>query len=314
MVRLLESDGPWIRRRRRALLENFRPNARIARVVADLHRRMRFSAFFGRYFDTVQAGTARLGPSVIDLDDLRPEGPGERDRLVQRARRRLMSFALRDYQTVYVPRFSDLSFVQHPRVVVLPCISTQVRCLPAAEEVGPPRMLFVGPGGFEPNRDGLDHFVRACLPAILSRVPDASLTVVGTGWEHLRGAHGVELTGFVSELAPEYARAHLCLCPTRTGPGAKVKLAEALGFGRATVATPHAAAGFTDFVVPGRDLVIGEDDRAFTEACVALLLDPARRRKLGQHAARAAEQYLSQGAVDRIVRETLPLEPPRPPL
>ncbi len=58
-----------------------------------------------------------------------------------------------------------------------------------------------------------------------------------------------------------------------------MKILEALGMGKAVVATSLAAEGID--LRPGEDLELADTPEEFARACARLLADPARRRRLG---------------------------------
>jgi hypothetical protein len=84
-----------------------------------------------------------------------------------------------------------------------------------------------------------------------------------------------------------------------------VKLAEAALFGKAIVATSHAARGFEGMLEPERDLLVADTDETITAACIRLLQDEHVRTELERNSLRAAAEHLSQPAIDRIVGNAL---------
>jgi glycosyltransferase involved in cell wall biosynthesis len=70
----------------------------------------------------------------------------------------------------------------------------------------------------------------------------------------------------------------------------RMKVLEALAAGKALVATPRAAEGVE--AVPGEHFVLAADEDELVEALAGLLLEPERRRALGERAREWAEQNL----------------------
>lgn len=306
VVRLLDDERDatrWYWRRRKYSLADYRADSKVARYVAELHARRPFDLFFGRYQLPLLAACARLGPTCVDLDDVPVHVAATRPRVLGRVQRAQLDRALAPLRGVFVTKQADAALVTHPRVGVLPCISTQPE---RARALGPPgrerRLLFVGGLRWPPNRDGVDHFVATVLPRIRASFPDARLRLVGEGGDFFKGREGVDVVGFAKDLVAEYEAAAVVVVPVRSGAGSCVKLAEAAGFGRPIVATPFAARGYEGLLAPGRDLLVAASDDEFANGCSELLGDAARGAALAESARRSAAERLSQGAIDRIVR------------
>jgi len=114
-------------------------------------------------------------------------------------------------------------------------------------------------------------------------VPDVSLTVVGRSPRaRLRAAAraaDVRVTGTVADVRPHVAEAAVFVVPLRVGGGTRLKIFEALSMGKAVVSTTVGAEGLP--LVPGEHYLRADEPADFARAVVALLRDPARRRRLG---------------------------------
>lgn len=300
-------DTTWFWRKRKYLLKDFRPDPRIFEEVKRLHERLRFDAFFCRYFVSTLSGCDRLGPTLLDYDDLPEVMPGPKVPGWNRIGWALTHQRLKHFRTVFVTKKSDVARLAHPDVRVLPCASTAAPTL--TEALAPPAgsttMLFVGSLRWPPNRSGVLRFIEQVLPRIRREVPSATLRVVGEDSAQLNGKEGVSGAGFVDDLVAEYRAAALVVCPTFSGSGSNVKLAEAAQFGKAAVATGFAARGFEGYLAPGRDMAVADTDEEFAAACVRLLTNDGARRQMEQQALRTAQELLSQPAIDRTVRSAL---------
>lgn len=306
VVHLRGTDGPvtsWYWRKRKYLLADYRADRNVAGAVRQLHRDHRFDFFFGRYHLPILADCARLGPTCVDLDDVPINLTHTRPALLGQMQAALLRRSLAPMRRVFVTKRGDVPRVSHPRVEVLPCISTQPDGAGATPPPSPtePRLLFVGGLGWPPNREGVAHFVERVLPRVLAQVPGARLRLVGEHGEFAQGVAGVEVVGFAKDLAAEYRQAAAVVVPIRRGAGSCVKLAEAAGFGRPVVATGFAALGYEGLLEPGRDLLAADGDEEFAAHCVRLLTDAAYGAALAKSAKAAADLHLSQPAIDRIV-------------
>ncbi len=149
----------------------------------------------------------------------------------------------------------------------------------------PPILLFVGNYHHEPNVDAALRLCEAIFPAIRQRYPEAVLKVVGAHPPlHLRQAarDGVFITGAVPSVTPYLEEATLVVVPLRLGGGMRVKVLEALGAGKAIVASPLAAAGLD--LVDGREIIMAETDQQYRDAIQSLIDNPARRVALARNA------------------------------
>lgn len=168
-------------------------------------------------------------------------------------------------------------------------------------------ILFVG--RLEP-RKGAKHLFKA-MPEILRRVPNARLTVVGSGpmSSHYRSylsdecADHVRFEGRVSgEMLPRYFASADVYCSPATGAESfGIVLIEAMAAGAAIVASE--ISGYRDVVEHGRTgLLVGpRSPRALAGAIARLHDDPALSRRLVEGGREAVRRY----AWERVTAEIL---------
>ena len=145
-------------------------------------------------------------------------------------------------------------------------------------------LLFLGPFRYQPNRTGIERFLRDAWPAVRAAVPDATLTILG-GDESLamvRGdplfaQDGVTVLGHRDDVPRLLAQSTLAVNPLQDIRGSAVKLVESLAAGRVCVTTHDGARGFAG-AAPG--LVAVPTIAAMVEPVVDLLHDAPRRRAL----------------------------------
>ena len=160
-------------------------------------------------------------------------------------------------------------------------------------------LLFVG-SKTAPNVDGLAWFVEQVWPQIRAARPAARLLVAGSVTQsYAVGSPGVSYLGLVPSLDELYRRAGIVISPLRVGSGLKVKLIEALSWGKAVVATPTTAQGVQDLV---KDCIALADGAAqFAEAILRLIQDDAARQQLaGRALAIAAAHFGAEACYSRI--------------
>ena len=154
-------------------------------------------------------------------------------------------------------------------------------------------LVFSGTMDFRPNVDAALWFAQHVLPLIRQEAPDARFVVVGQKphrrLDVLRGRADVTLTGTVDDVRPYIAEATLYVVPLRMGGGTRFKILEAAAMSRAIVSTRLGCEGFP--VEHGQELLIADSPRAFADAVVALLRDPARCAQLGAAARAFVDAY-----------------------
>jgi glycosyltransferase involved in cell wall biosynthesis len=149
-----------------------------------------------------------------------------------------------------------------------------------------PSILFVGNFAYEPNIDAALYLSREIFPLILKDVPDTKLFLAGNAPPpeicSLSSKKQIEVTGRVASLIPFYKHANVVVCPLRIGGGVKVKVLEALSFGKAIVSTPVGAQGLD--LSSYKALAIADDPTDFAEKVVRLLMQPEERHNQEEEA------------------------------
>jgi glycosyltransferase involved in cell wall biosynthesis len=153
-------------------------------------------------------------------------------------------------------------------------------------------LVYVGSMDWQPNEDGVLHFIDAILPLIRRARPNAALTVVGRNpSERLRRAAeaaGVRVTGTVDDVRPHLAAAAVMVVPLRVGGGTRLKIFEGLAMGKAVVSTAIGAEGLP--LEDGVHFLRADVPEPFAAAVLRLLDDPELRRRLGEVGRRLVEE------------------------
>ncbi len=149
-----------------------------------------------------------------------------------------------------------------------------------------PSILFVGNFAYEPNVDAALYFSRHIFPLILKYVPNAKLFLVGNAPPpeicYLTSNRQIQVSGRVASPIPFYKHADVVVCPLRIGGGVKVKVLEALGFGKAIVSTSIGAQGLD--LSTYRAVSVADEMTDFAENVVRLLVHPEERHIQEQEA------------------------------
>lgn len=151
-----------------------------------------------------------------------------------------------------------------------------------AVEREPGALLMLGSLDYEPNVDGLEHWIDAIEPLIPR---ETHLRVVGRGpTPRVRALiarareHGarIELIGPVDDVRPELARAQALVVPLRIGGGTRLKIAEALAMCTPVISTSIGAEGLD---LGPQHLALADSPEAFAKAIRRLGEDPSGTRE-----------------------------------
>jgi glycosyltransferase involved in cell wall biosynthesis len=159
------------------------------------------------------------------------------------------------------------------------------------------------------RQKGQDVLLRA-WPAVVERVPDAELVLVGDGPDERRLARaarsGVHLVGTRDDVGDWMAAADVFVTPSRW-EGMSLAMLEAMACGRSIVATD--VPGAREAIDGNGAVVPVESADAIAQAVVERLADPAKAAAEGQEARRRAETFhdfrQTAEAVSRVYGDVL---------
>jgi glycosyltransferase involved in cell wall biosynthesis len=150
-------------------------------------------------------------------------------------------------------------------------------------EVEPNTLVFNGILTYRPNLDAAHYLIEEVWPLVLSRCPEARLTVVGRAYPaDLRKLRrpSVVLTGEVPDIRPYLQSAAVVGVPVRMGGGTRLKVVEGLAMGKAIVSTSLGCEGLA--VRDSQHLLIADDAETFAKQIVHLFANRTARGELGQ--------------------------------
>ncbi|MCP3934104.1 MAG: glycosyltransferase family 4 protein [Actinomycetia bacterium] len=174
----------------------------------------------------------------------------------------------------------------------------------------------IGSMHWYPSRSAADRTLTRLWPAIHAQIPEARLLVAGWGSAEYLGhrfpLRGAELMGEVGSPVDFFGAISTLLYPPARGSGFKIKVLEAMAYGRAVVSNQEGLEGLTDrgALVP----LLAETDADFIEVTVELLRDRVLGSSLGVSGrAQVESQYSPEPAIDRLVEayDRLGLAPSR---
>ena len=154
------------------------------------------------------------------------------------------------------------------------------------------RCLFVG-GYSGHNIEAVRWLLSEIWPQVHAALPNAEIVIAGTVSRSINNASpGVRVLGPVENLKNEYAATSICLVPLPLGTGLKIKLVEAMSYGRAVLTTPAGAEGFTDLET-NRVAVVADGAKAFTEQLIMLLRSDELREQVAKRQLEWIDNHLS---------------------
>jgi GT2 family glycosyltransferase/glycosyltransferase involved in cell wall biosynthesis len=170
-------------------------------------------------------------------------------------------------------------------------------------------IAFLGGYQHRPNVDAAIHLVRDIMPRVRKRRPDIVCHIAGSRMPAsvaALGAPGIEIAGFVADLASLFARVRCTVAPLRFGAGVKGKVLESFAHGLPCVMSDIAAEGFD---LP-KDLrwLIASSPKDFAEKIAVLHEDDALLLRLSDSALAFIERDFSFGTIvaqlGEIIAET----------
>lgn len=293
----------FCREKRPDLLFVFKMQA-IPAVATILH------LFPRRYLDLDELPSAR----EAQIQQLKP-GPGHADEEACQAKTLVQFKTLEKY---FIPKF-DCVFVSSKveaarvrervgakNVMVLPNISKPLPFLPYHPQENPREILSVGTMSMFPNEDAAAYFCREIFPLVRrEKGASVSFRICGFGCPEsiraLDGRDGVQVSGYVPDLAPLYAQASLVVVPLRAGSGTRLKILEAFRYGRPVVSTSLGSEGLD--VTSGRDILLADSPEEFARACLAILDEPQLAQKLVEGGLSLAKSHYLEEALARAYEE-----------
>lgn len=148
--------------------------------------------------------------------------------------------------------------------------------------------LFVGSDSPH-NIHGLQWFLENVWSLIIEQAPHSNLHVCGAVCQHIQGSFpNVSFLGKVDDLSFEHRAAEVCIVPLLAGSGLKIKLIEALSYGRACVATSIGAQGLQE--IKDKAILVADTPDDFANAMCKILTNPEKRIYMEHE----AHQYVSK--------------------
>jgi len=173
-------------------------------------------------------------------------------------------------------------------------------------------LVFVGSMDWLPNVDAALFFVKGILPRIRERLPWCKVAIVGRKPDRsvaqlAKHDSSLIVTGTVPDVRPWLWGSLVSVVPLRIGGGTRLKIFEAMAARVPVVSTTIGAEGLP--VISGTHLAIEDEPSRFAAACVELIEQEERRRRLTDKARQLVAARFSWDAVTREFEEILRIAP-----
>ena len=155
-------------------------------------------------------------------------------------------------------------------------------------------LLFLGGFRHPPNVDAARWLAREIVPRLRERLADVTTYLVGANAPRAvleLAAPGLEVVGFVPDVAPWFERCRISISPLRYGAGIKGKVNHAMSHGLPVVATRASIEGM--HLVEGEEVLVADEPDAFVDAIVRLYGDEALWERLSAAGVANVERHFS---------------------
>jgi glycosyltransferase involved in cell wall biosynthesis len=205
------------------------------------------------------------------------------------------------HEAAAISRSHGLATTVIPNAVTVPdqCTLGRRAGWPARDRPEGIGVLFVGNLTYPPNVDAAVRLVREVLPR-LRGMAGRPVTVTLAGEpdgtvRSLAAVPGVQVTGFVSDLAARYRSADVVVAPLAAGGGTRIKLLEAFAHGLPVVTSTAGAAGLD--LADGTHVLMADGPDDVARAVAALTADRGLRERLVTEARRLVSRSYSHDTV-----------------
>lgn len=153
-------------------------------------------------------------------------------------------------------------------------------------------IIYAGSLTYQANFDAVEYFLREIFPLIKQKRPNVKFFVTGkldgVDLSQLPRGEDVIFTGYLNDVTRLVSESWASVVPLRIGGGTRLKILESLGLGTPVISTSKGMEGLD--LVPGRDILVGDDANTFADQVVSVLENESLRWKLGQAGCQVVNQ------------------------
>lgn len=178
------------------------------------------------------------------------------------------------------------------RLTTIPICIDPADKLPVQPVAQPQRITAMGVMFWPPNAEGVLWFAQEIWPRIHAQQPHLTFTVVGKNppdyLTQLHGTPGIEVLGYVPDVATLLAETAAFVVPLRAGGGMRVKILDTWSWGLPIVSTSIGAEGIE--IRDGENILIADEPEAFSAAVLRAATDRELNQRLRVNGRRWVEE------------------------
>ena len=146
-------------------------------------------------------------------------------------------------------------------------------------------LFTVGTMGYEPNKEGVTHFLKQIWPSFHQKYPNVQYLIAGKGASEAEANYwnsfeGVKYLGYVEDIEKLYEKSLAAVVPVYSGGGTCIKTLEAMAYSRPCISTSFGARGLPGNVIEQeKGILVFNDAMTFIKA-FERVLSPNRRKRI----------------------------------
>ncbi len=153
-------------------------------------------------------------------------------------------------------------------------------------------IFYFGSMDWMPNIEAVEWFYKECWHKVKESVPFVKWIIAGKNMpEHIKSLQEsepqIEIIENVENAAAFYHQYNIMLAPILSGSGLRIKLVEGISYGKPIVTTSIGMEGL--HCENGKELMIADTAKKFSEVVIALLLDFNAQQKISKNARNYAQ-------------------------
>jgi glycosyltransferase involved in cell wall biosynthesis len=148
-----------------------------------------------------------------------------------------------------------------------------------------PFFYHLGSMNWLPNLEAVYWLLKEVWPVVVKRKPEAVISIAGRNMPEDIVAfsnNSVSVESHIKSIEEYLSDKHVLLAPIFSGSGIRIKILEAMSYGKLVITTAIGAEGI-DYE-DGKDILIAETVEQFVEKILAVCNNPAMINTIGQHA------------------------------
>ncbi|HEY9051913.1 MAG TPA: glycosyltransferase family 4 protein [Gammaproteobacteria bacterium] len=156
----------------------------------------------------------------------------------------------------------------------------------------PTELLWFGGFSNGPNKESMQYYIEKIHHLITKEIPSVRLEILGggdTNWisKITKNDKSLNARGYVEDIMPYAKKAGIFISPITSGGGTKLKVIEAMAFGKAIVTTSIGCEGIEG--ENGKEYLIADTPIDFAKAVINLAQNEDLRNKIGKNARKHIE-------------------------